>query len=737
MNSKKKRTIFGVVAGQVADVEQKHLLKGIISQARCLDIDIAVISNLYNPEQTRSEINCENKIYDIILSPELSGIILSAESLLNRELQTYVMELIKKSKLPTVVVFGQIEGFTCLCADDVADFEMMTDHLIEKHNITKIDMLTGPESIQASLSRAEGYKKSLEAHGIKFEESRLHFGNFWYESGEALAMKYINKELPMPEAVVCANDYMAYSLCDTLINHGIKIPEDISVVGYEYVDQRIYHQPLLTTFNKNRHGIGAEAVRILYEKIYNKKVEDTLNFKSEVIYGNSCACGPSHIHLNNEMKSAALTRHYIDMSIHSQFEHRLTECCSFFELVTVAQKFTYLIRNALGVYLCVYENWYHNNFEKTKEKNSDCMICYNIRDHIYTDNVPSIFQKNSPMPASLWSHETPLAFYCCPVFFQNKLFGYLIITYDEADGYDSIFRNWIKAFSNAMEFIRMKNDISYLLKCQNVPEKHDPLTGMYNINGLSYALEVAKSSSPEQFVFVMLRINMLSDNFTPTEQEKKLNSTVQAGNIIKSLIKNEKEFCCTIDQNTFLFIGYAGYDPGYEEILCDKLNFNIIHNTDIARTFGMDSFTVISHRTSDTSLSSEDITNLMNLKIEKITNEYIEKIKEKEYKNFSQIKTDIYTQPLYLFTTEALCRKFCFSEGYFRSLYKKFNNISFHQDCIISKITYAKYLLYTSAADNTSVASRCGYEDEKYFQRIFKKCTGLTPGQYRNIISSE
>ena len=69
-------------------------------------------------------------------------------------------------------------------------------------------------TLDVSRIRIKGYRKSLEQHGIPYDTSLVYEGDFWYYSGEKLAARYLNGELPMPEALICANDYMAFGFLD-------------------------------------------------------------------------------------------------------------------------------------------------------------------------------------------------------------------------------------------------------------------------------------------------------------------------------------------------------------------------------------------------------------------------------------------------------------------------------------------------------------------------------------------
>ena len=210
-----------------------------------------------------------------------------------------------RSDIPQVACGSDVAGFHldhCLMlntsdADDIAD---MTAHLIEVHGFTEIDLLTGRDNMAVSHRRVEGYRRALESHRIAFDESRVMFGDFWMNSGAKLAESYISGERKMPQAVICANDYMAYGLLDTLADHGISVPESLTVVGYEFVRERHFHMPILTTYQRNREALGKIAVEMLLRKAKTGTYGSFVPPHGRVICGNSCTCGISLSDLNNE-----------------------------------------------------------------------------------------------------------------------------------------------------------------------------------------------------------------------------------------------------------------------------------------------------------------------------------------------------------------------------------------------------------------------------------------------------
>ena len=196
------RPILGVIAAEANSIEQRQIIKGIARFDQCVGIDTIIISNNYNPNVKEKELFCENRIYDLILSDELDGLIVISESFVNEELRKMIADHLSKKNIPIVVVGTYLPEMdlphcTFINTSDENDIEDLTDHLVEKHGFTEIDIITGYDFIEASNLRVSGYRKSLEKHGIEFDEKRVHFGNFWMNSGEELA----ERALALLEAV--------------------------------------------------------------------------------------------------------------------------------------------------------------------------------------------------------------------------------------------------------------------------------------------------------------------------------------------------------------------------------------------------------------------------------------------------------------------------------------------------------------------------------------------------------
>lgn len=728
----KKRMIIGVVAAQVADIEQRRILQGIIEQSQIHNCDVAVFSNVYNPNESPELFIAENKIYELVLSNELDGIILISEAFINNQLRDNIKsKLMKLKNIPIIIIGTLLDDFSSdnvffINTNDDEDIESVTDHLIDVHGFDNIDIITGYEQLEASHIRVDGYRRSLEKHGISYNPDKVYYGNFWMNSGEELAQKYLNHKIAMPQAVVCTNDYMAFGIIDELIDNNVRVPEDITVVGYEYVHERMYHHPILTTFQRNRKAVGQEAVRLLWSKLTKKKYSGKYSLDGNIVYGNSCSCGISSDNFKQELKTVRTEQIYTSMNLFSQLETKLTECRSIHDFINVIRNFTYLIRNVKEVYFCLFENWY-KSFSHYEFVN-----CYKIID--YNDNVNNNMLINPLGFSKIFScSDVPLVYYFNPLFFSDRMLGYIILQYDSPDTYDHVFRNWLKSVSNVLEFLRMKNDIQYLMQYKNMSEHYDTVTGLYNNVGFESALNFAVSmpQTKSDVIVMILETQLFSPKFQLDMQENKIANIKAVADAVNKLSANDKGFCARINESTFAFAEFGNFKQEHLKLLSDKLETALLRKSGYIEEFGIDSYVISCELTERDSFSFKRIMSSLAKSNEKKIHLLAEVRSQRHFDAILKFRSNFYSNPLMPDNKEQLCKFLDFSPGYFRNIYKKYFSVSYNQDRILCRIFLAKSLLCSTSLSVTGIAEQCGYKDEKYFMRIFQQNAGMTPTAYR------
>ena len=144
-----------------------------------------------------------------------------------------------------------------------------TDHLI-KNGHKKILHLTGELRRKTSIERARGYKRCLEDYGIK--ESHIIPGKFSQESAFKIIDLYIQKHKKFDyTGIFAGNDYIAFGAIEALKKHGIKVPEDVSIVGYDNMELCNYSSPKITSINHLDLNIAEKAIDNLIKMISGRK----------------------------------------------------------------------------------------------------------------------------------------------------------------------------------------------------------------------------------------------------------------------------------------------------------------------------------------------------------------------------------------------------------------------------------------------------------------------------------
>ncbi len=126
----------------------------------------------------------------------------------------------------------------------------------------RIATVTGNMQTQAGIDRFEGFQKTLMKHGIVFDTEYFFKGDYSRRSARTAAERFFSLDNP-PPAVFAASDDMALEIISVAMENGIKVPEDISVIGFDDNPAGLFGPVSLTTIKQPLFAMGEEAVKIL------------------------------------------------------------------------------------------------------------------------------------------------------------------------------------------------------------------------------------------------------------------------------------------------------------------------------------------------------------------------------------------------------------------------------------------------------------------------------------------
>jgi DNA-binding LacI/PurR family transcriptional regulator len=167
--------------------------------------------------------------------------------------------------------------------------QKLVDHLIEVHGYRRIAFLRGTAGHEDSAWRERGYRESLEAHGIQFDESLVAIGGF----DESEAMDAVNQWLANGlkfDAIFAGDDDAALGVFTALQHAGRRIPDDVAVVGFDDVPLARFMSPPLTTVRAPTEQTGMDAVTQLVHLIRGEPAQSITLLPTELVIRNSCGC---------------------------------------------------------------------------------------------------------------------------------------------------------------------------------------------------------------------------------------------------------------------------------------------------------------------------------------------------------------------------------------------------------------------------------------------------------------
>jgi LacI family transcriptional regulator len=187
-----------------------------------------------------------------------------------------MFEDIRRQGVPVVLVdrFFTSLGCSYTTTDDRQVGWLAARHLIAGGH-RRIAFLAGPD-VSAARLRKEGFLAALAEHGLELAEGYLEFGNFRFAESRAATQRLL--ELPArPTAIVAANDMSAFGAIRACREAGLRVPEDMSIIGAGNVEGDQHPNPFLTTIGWDRLEMGRQAARILLGHMGNPKMEPVVH----------------------------------------------------------------------------------------------------------------------------------------------------------------------------------------------------------------------------------------------------------------------------------------------------------------------------------------------------------------------------------------------------------------------------------------------------------------------------
>ncbi|MDE7294144.1 MAG: GGDEF domain-containing protein [Oscillospiraceae bacterium] len=591
-----RRKLVGFIVANPEAVYQQRVMDGLLSQCRRYGYDCAVFTPLVQTCHFYKEyLDGEVNIYNLINFDKLDGVIVATISLTENnttEVRDMVEALLKeKCRKPVISLDMPLGDYPMVHTDDRSAFSVITAHLMDVHNCSKIYFLTGMKGHAVSEQRVGGFEDMLKKRGMELDPDNVFYGDFWYTGGEALADKIANGEVERPEAVICASDHMAIGLANRLADRGFKIPEDIIVTGYDATSESAINDITITSYQPEISKAAAEAVNMIRREIEPgaeilapEKGETGLKICS------SCGCPENLGYIKQRLSSSLynVNHNHGDPEVMQSMDISRLLDSYMFENFTASESVedclkkingsAYLIKPFYRYYLCLEENWLdadmctekgYPEVMKNVIRSVDAVCDEDYKKSYIGDGHGHEFETALMLP-ELYDEEreNPCVFYFVPMHFKTNTMGYSVLQCDIAqkNRIGIVFRNWIRNVNNALEMIRVQNRLMAF-------SERDAMTGLYNRRGMERKVkEMAAHATVRDswlvFVIDMDGLKFINDTYGHSEGDYGISAVAAAsGQIARS-----SEICVRAGGDEFYIIGLGEYNYIDAIVRIEKFN---------------------------------------------------------------------------------------------------------------------------------------------------------------------
>lgn len=217
------------------------------------------------------------------------GLLVFSDGLVDDDLTNF-----HQSGFPMVLIYRTSPSSISIPSITVENAEItqiLVDHLIKVHNKKHILFLRGPIRQQDSINRELGYRNALQSNGIPIDENLVLNGAFERDIAYAAMDHFLgNGRRATFDAVFAGDDDAAIGVLKALQQHGLRVPDEVAVIGFDDQGFAPFLNPPLTTVHAPTEMVGRIAAETLFATLEGQPANESVILPAEIIYRRSCGC---------------------------------------------------------------------------------------------------------------------------------------------------------------------------------------------------------------------------------------------------------------------------------------------------------------------------------------------------------------------------------------------------------------------------------------------------------------
>lgn len=574
------KVVAVILAGFFYD-EQTRMIKKVVAEAMSRHYKVVFFSTLSDFFYNDLNAAGEKKIFDVISVERYDAIVLMSETFKEDTEQLALVKKANSAGVPIITVDKSFDGCINLAFDYGDAFREVVKHMVEDHGYRTINFMGGIPGNNYSEERLAVFREVLAQNQIPYEPERIYWGYFWEDPTEAAMQKMFAGALPMPEAIICANDAMAMTVCKCLQEKGYRVPEDVAVSGFDGIEMERYNRPRLTTGIRNVDEFIHMLFDIIATGIYKSDKNGKVLVYNKMQLGGSCGC----TNLEAVQVTSEMAKLKAELIQQIEYQGNLNQL-----IVNLghAEKFTDIIE-AIPEYAgpLRYKNfWFCANMdliEETEISTQSQKDVYRTDNSSYTRSMNVLRYCNSgeEPETNYWESmefgelipdrkrqlEENDFLLVLTMHMKGKAVGYTAITFDLDLFWFTAYAAFITSFRQLLEMQKAQMELMRVYMC-------DLLTGLYNRNGFYQKVHALLHMAAEMDMTVismdMDGLKRINDTYGHAEGDEAIRAL---GSIIKASIRHE--LAARIGGDEFLIV-FAGKDiEGRTEEIVELVNQGI------------------------------------------------------------------------------------------------------------------------------------------------------------------
>ena len=438
------------------------------------------IFDCFGTDQDNSKDKSEYRIFSLPDLHTFDGVVILGNQIILERVRNELVRRIDEAGIPAVSIGCPLPGCVSIVHDNRSAQRDIVSHVIREHHARRLVYLTGNlyNNCPEAKDRLNGFHDACRENGISSEDIQVLEKTWRTTDGTETVRQWLEEDLPLPDAFICANDEMALGILEALQENNISVPGDVIVTGYDNLDSAELSCPRLSSVFCDYRLLNLQAMETLIGMIEGQRVPSVIYGEHAVIPSEACGCPdssrPGMIRDRYFQQTRFLRSFYLTQG---QLAEELFEANNLKDLTSAVLR-NRSIFGCHDIFLC-FNDYYFDNYEKAEwiqdsEDNGEEMVLAS-RNYMR-------FPTRQLLPEPYLSRERFLIFY--PLHYNTYSIGYIAMDgLSEAakmNLHESIF-NFLEI---AIENIRKKELLRRFNEMLDDLYVHDGLTGLYNRFGL-------------------------------------------------------------------------------------------------------------------------------------------------------------------------------------------------------------------------------------------------------------